>query len=192
MDHSQALGTCASCHNGTKATGKPPTHIPTTADCGSCHKTIAWLPATFDHAGVTGNCGTCHNGSKATGKPANHFVTTVECVDCHRTSAWLPVLNYLHKSANYPGTHARPLDCVDCHKSNAQSVPYPSAAYAPNCAGCHANDYKPDSHKKFGNTKYTVSELRDCAGACHEYNDATLTTIKTRRNSEHRVSSGSF
>jgi Cytochrome c3 len=195
MDHSQALGTCASCHNGTKATGKPPTHIPTTADCGSCHKTIAWLPATFDHAGVTGNCATCHNGAKATGKPANHFVTTVDCVDCHRTAAWLPVTNYLHKSASYPGTHSRPLACNDCHTTNSQTVPYPSAAYAPNCAGCHANNFRAGSHPKWESptkVNYTVSELRDCTGACHIYTNSSMTTIKERRNSHHRVSSGSF
>jgi len=34
--------------------------------------------------------------------------------------------------------------------------------------------------------------LRDCAGSCHIYSDATLTTIKERRSGEHRVSSGDF
>ncbi|MEQ1538306.1 MAG: cytochrome c3 family protein [Sphingorhabdus sp.] len=192
MDHTQALGTCASCHNGTKATGKPPTHITTSADCGDCHKTVAWLPATFDHANVTGNCGTCHNGTKATGKPGNHFVTTVECVECHRTAAWLPVLKYQHTGGGYPGQHAQQLDCLDCHKSNSQTVPYQNPGYAPNCAACHTNDYDAGEHKKFGNTNYTVSELRDCTGACHEYTDASMVTIKKRRTGEHRVSSPEF
>ena len=33
------------------ATGKTSSHIPTTAECGSCHGTTAWKPATFDPLG---------------------------------------------------------------------------------------------------------------------------------------------
>ena len=32
---------------------------------------------------------------------------------------------------------------------------------------------------------YTVSELKNCAGSCHVYTNATLTTSKQRSN-EHR------
>jgi hypothetical protein len=71
-------------------------------------------------------------------------------------------------------------------------VPYKYASYAPNCAACHAGDYKQGDHKKFGNTTYTVSELRDCSGSCHEYTDATLSKVKTYRSSHHRVSSSEF
>ena len=51
-----------------------------------------------------------------------------------------------------------------------------------------------DPHKKFENpdTKYNVSELRDCSGACHIYTDSSLTTIEKTRNSEHRVSDSEF
>jgi hypothetical protein len=195
MDHTQALGTCASCHNGTKATGKPATHIPTTADCGDCHKTVAWLPATFNHSNISAGCSTCHNGTKATGKPPTHFQTTASCENCHRVAAWIPTINYIHSSPAYPGTHAQPLTCNDCHSSNSQSVPYRYAAYAPNCAACHAGDFKTGPHKKYGSPttlNYTVSELRDCTGSCHVYTNSSLTTIKERRNSEHRVSSGEF
>jgi hypothetical protein len=195
MDHSQVIGTCASCHNGVKATGKPATHIPTTAECSSCHGTAAWLPARVDHSTITGNCSSCHNGTRATGKNATHFITTIECNNCHRVNAWVPTLNYSHTSASYPGTHARPLACNDCHKTNSQTVPWPSPAYAPNCAACHANNFKPDSHKKYESpttVRYTVSELRDCTGACHLYTNSSLTTIKERRNSQHRVNSSSF
>jgi hypothetical protein len=37
-----------------------------------------------------------------------------------------------------------------------------------------------------------VDELRDCAGSCHFYTDSSLTTIKDRRNSEHRSGDGDF
>ena len=49
---------------------RPPTHVPTTAACDTCHRTTAWTPATFSHTGVApGTCATCHNGTTATGKP---------------------------------------------------------------------------------------------------------------------------
>jgi hypothetical protein len=74
-------------------------------------------------------------------------------------------------------------------------VPWPFAAYQPDCAGCHAGDFKQGPHKKTEvptTIFYTVSELRDCTGACHMYQDNTFTNIKEVRNGEHRVNDGSF
>ncbi len=39
VDHFDVLGTCASCHNGFNAQGQHAGHIPTSADCGTCHNT---------------------------------------------------------------------------------------------------------------------------------------------------------
>jgi hypothetical protein len=191
FDHNGVTGSCASCHNGTTATGKTPTHIQTAADCGDCHSTVAWTPARFDHASVSGSCGTCHNGSAATGRPANHFTTSLGCEDCHLTTAWTPIV-FRHTSADYPGDHRTSVTCVMCHRNNAQTIAWPNAAYAPDCAACHANNYRSDPHTKYGNVRYTVSELRDCAGACHVYTDSSMTTIQTRRTSHHRTNSGGF
>jgi hypothetical protein len=175
------------------ATGKPSAHIATNAQCGDCHSTLAWVPATFDHSAVTGSCASCHNGTSATGKPANHFVTTLPCEECHSITSWTTV-RYTHNSAGYPGQHRAALDCTDCHRNNAQQVAWPSPAYQPDCAACHANDYEADEHQKTQtpSTRYTVAELRDCEGACHVYTDSTMTTIAQRRNSNHRVSDSSF
>ena len=65
---------------------------------------------------------------------------------------------------------------------------------APDCAGCHRNDYRTGPHKKHENpdVQYTVQELKDCTGSCHIYTDATLTQIKETRNREHRVSDSGF
>lgn len=194
VDHTAVSGTCTSCHNGTSATGKPANHITTSAQCGDCHTTLAWIPAHFDHAAVTGSCSTCHNGTSATGKPATHFQTVLQCDECHNTTSWTTI-RYVHTGAGYPGAHRRALDCTDCHKTNATQVSWPNAAYQPDCAACHANDFRPDPHKKYESpttVRYTVSELRDCTGACHIYTDSTMTTIKTRRNSHHRVSDSGF
>jgi hypothetical protein len=73
-------------------------------------------------------------------------------------------------------------------------VTWSSPSYQPNCAGCHASRYKSDPHMKIQstNTRYTVSELRNCAGSCHVYTDGTMTTIAQTRNSHHKVSDGGF
>jgi hypothetical protein len=77
---------------------------------------------------------------------------------------------------------------------NSELGAWTSPAYKPDCAGCHAGDYKPDKHDKINSPQiqYTVSELRDCAGACHEYTDSTMTTIEKTRNNEHSVSKGGW
>ena len=101
---------------------------------------------------------------------------------------------FSHQSMGYPGDHRQNLACVDCHGGNSEVVTWSSPAYQPDCAGCHAGDYKTDPHKKHENpdVKYTVSELRDCSGSCHIYTDSSLTVIKKIRNGEHRVSDGGF
>jgi hypothetical protein len=163
VDHAQVVGVCSSCHNGTTATGKYVGHIQTTAECDVCHSTTAWIPSTFDHSNVTaGTCSSCHNGTTATGKGIGHFITQLECDHCHSRDFWTP-LTFTHQSATYPGDHRVSLQCNDCHTTNAQPVPWPFPVYAPDCAACHASDYEPGPHKNA-----TVSQLRDCAGTCHQ------------------------
>jgi hypothetical protein len=45
-DHTQVLGTCSSCHDGTIATGKNTNHVVTEFECDVCHATTAWTAAT--------------------------------------------------------------------------------------------------------------------------------------------------
>jgi hypothetical protein len=193
FDHAGVTGTCVTCHNGTRATGKSATHLPTTNTCEDCHTTAAWSPARFDHAGVTGSCGTCHNGTRATGKPTTHFITTMDCADCHTSSVWTPS-TFRHASPSYPTGHRQTLDCRSCHVANTVASAWKTPSYKPDCAGCHALDFKPDAHKKVDSPRilYTVSELRDCTGACHSYTDASLTRIEKSRTGEHSASRGGF
>jgi hypothetical protein len=97
-------------------------------------------------------------------------------------------------SGNYPGDHRGNLACTQCHMANSETVQWPFPSLQPDCAACHRSDFKSGPHKKHENPDqtYTPEELRDCSGSCHIYTDATLTTIKERRDSEHRVSDGGF
>ena len=99
-------------------------------------------------------------------------------------------MQYTHTSGNFPGRHNSSVTCTSCHTANGESVVWPNAAYKPDCAGCHANDFESGPHKKHENpdANYTVSELRDCSGACHIYTNATMTVIKEARPSNHRSS----
>ena len=70
FDHTGVVaGSCATCHNGTNATGKPTTgHIPTTQACDACHtNTTNWLPvpATYGHAGVAAQPAPASGGNEA-------------------------------------------------------------------------------------------------------------------------------
>ena len=187
-DHS-GVATCAQCH----LTDAPGGSHSTSTKCENCHtfSPKSWLVITFVHSDVAtpGSCLDCHRNDKNPG----HFVTTLVCDSCHSPSGtWKSKVTYDHGSANYPGDHGGNISrCTQCHTSNSQTVAYTNrSTYAPACAGCHAGDYETGPHTKYLNTKYTVSELRDCAGSCHEYTDATLNTIRRTRNSEHRPSGG--
>jgi hypothetical protein len=194
FDHSNVSGNCSSCHNGVIADGKNPSHIQSTNGCGDCHNTYGWTPVLrVDHGAVLGSCFNCHNGIEASGKNSQHVASGNDCELCHNSIAWLPA-GFVHQSPGFPGEHRSKLDCTDCHVGTSQAVAWTNAAYQPDCAGCHAGSFESGPHKKYQNpdVSYSVSELRDCSGACHIYTDSSLTTIKEIRNGEHRVSDGNF
>jgi hypothetical protein len=182
FDHSNITSPCSSCHNGVTATGKSNNHIQTSAECSDCHNTTNWADAHFDHTNVTGDCQSCHNGSDAIGKPGGHFVTTEDCDRCHTTSSWASLLVFSHQSANFPGAHRSSVACSDCHTTNSQTIAWPFSTYKPECAACHANDFKLDAHKV---TSLSSSpEFWDCSGSCHI--EGTL------RSSEHRTNASEW
>jgi hypothetical protein len=140
-----------------------------------------------------GTCATCHNGSSAKGKPSGHFVTTQSCDACHRTTAWTPVTTYSHKTAFYKA-HNAGVTCASCHTTNNEVIAWKYAAYKPDCAGCHAGNFQPGEHTKVASPKllYTVAELKDCSGACHQYTNSSMTTISKSRTGQHRPTGGGF
>ncbi len=188
-----AAHTCTTCHNSVRAIGMPRTHIPTTQQCDVCHGTLAWKPARIDHSTFTSGCATCHNNGGAVGLSPGHMSTRLDCATCHSYPDW-SIIHFRHTSAAYPGTHRTALSCTSCHTSNTDQVPYPSAANAGTCAGCHAKDFKPAAHPKtIKGLNYTATELANCSGACHVYSDTTQSTItRSLPGPHHRVSDATF
>ncbi len=140
IDHSQLVGggagACASCHNGTIATGVNANHIPVTQECDTCHTPNAtgWTPTSFDHANNTATaCSTCHNGVNATGKPANHIPIIAEtCDGCHRPNVggWTDILSVDHGLVQG--------SCASCHNGSITLGKNPRhIASTELCEACH-------------------------------------------------------
>ena len=134
VDHAQVTGACGSCHNGSVAGGKGPTHINTSEVCEACHQAaptpwIPVLPAAVDHNQVIGVCSSCHNGSIATGKHLLHVPTNEECDLCHSSQQWLPAAV----------DHATIVtNCVSCHNGNNASGKGPAHINSSDqCELCH-------------------------------------------------------
>ena len=87
------------------------------------------------------------------------------------------------------------IECRACHVTNSATFAWKFPAFKPDCAACHVDKFRPQSHIKY--TKpvtmyYTAAELRDCTGACHIYTDNSMTTIVTRRMHMHRPIGGGW
>ena len=62
-----------------------------------------------------------------------------------------------------PLDHAGNFACTQCHTNNSEVIIWPTPAYQPDCAGCHANDYDNGEDDHNG-----VSNDRNCAtSGCH-------------------------
>jgi hypothetical protein len=149
VDHSlfTAATNCSSCHNGSAATGKTGSHMPTTVNCVSCHSTSAWRPTKWNHTQmpVTNQCATCHSGAypPADGKPVNHIpyaalrgVAITNCDSCHKAgyASWFP--GAFHRNVSIA------TQCATCHLSGAYGLTSKPATsthttITGNCESCH-------------------------------------------------------
>ncbi|MGD8570034.1 MAG: hypothetical protein PVJ39_18245 [Gammaproteobacteria bacterium] len=175
FDHTGIVDNCASCHNGTTATGKNPTHVPTNQDCSVCHQTTGFLPAIFDHTGIVDNCASCHDGVSATGKPSGHIQTTQDCGVCHTTDTFVgAVFDHTgivdncaschdgNTATGKPPTHLpTTLDCHNCH-TTATFVggTWDHQGITGNCVSCH------DGTTATGKGRDHFVTTEDC-NACH-------------------------
>ncbi|GAB1233471.1 hypothetical protein UT4_19390 [Ferrigenium sp. UT4] len=151
---SAAPGQCRNCHIGRLAEGKPGSHATgnkATQSCDQCHRTFAWLPASWNHNGITAVCSSCHiSDPQVTApnrKPSSHAAPklkgTLECDSCHNYRAWFPnrfnhstvatvgQCNSCHENGTLaqgqPGGHSSfngwPMKCDDCHTSTNAWLP---------------------------------------------------------------------
>lgn len=137
------------------------------SDCGSCHTTAGWLPATFDHSlakfKLTGQhlitpCQSCHNNGVYKGTPTTcyachgkndpHFGSFgTSCGSCHSTSAWLPA-SFDHSKSAFPLTGAhKSASCSACHVNNI----YKGTPTA--CSACHQ---QPSNHAGINNPSCSI------------------------------------
>ena len=190
-----------------------------TLGCDSCHRVNAWSPAVFTHSGISNNCNNCHKNGPATKVSLTTHMNisgvtnSGSCEACHSVSGWTPTKPYSHSSLLYSNHSGNPA-CTLCHIGSPPSQPIVgaphkgSAAYkgavstftgaaqgTKSCAWCHSQQFKAGSHKKTQSPTtvlYTVGELVDCSGACHEYTNNTFATVKTNRTGHHHSTDGGW
>jgi hypothetical protein len=155
---------CYGCH-ATNYAAATPAHSETSfpsAQCATCHNTVAFSPATFNHAattfpltgahaaaacsgchgdgvykGKTHDCYTCHTPTYTSAQPPHTAAAfpTAQCGTCHTTTAWSPgVVNHNAFAFKLTGAHVA-ATCVQCHGDGVY------AAKTQACYGCHATNY---------------------------------------------------
>ena len=110
---------CDTCHIATyssyNAQPKDSKHIPTTADCVTCHaappngqnlSATLWNGVSHAtiHAGITTGCISCHDNNIAIGKASyapGHPVTSDQCELCHSVNAYFKCASAVDKLVNY-------------------------------------------------------------------------------------------
>ena len=197
------MHSCNSCHAGSgTATQATPIHTGkiTGLFCDDCHRVTNWSGASYSHAGVNSGCSNCHDSAFA--PPSPHpkpsppgHTTSTSCQSCHNVSSWASAGgSFTHAGISGYYQHSGARTCSSCH-GNTSGGPIAHTAYYPNCAWCHSSQFRAGSHVKTQSPNrvlYTVNELQNCNGACHEYTNSSFTTIKTARNGHHRPTDGGF
>jgi len=144
---------CAQCHQGGVATGKPIDHLETAEDCGACHdpQRDDWFGAAYDHSAVaivgnnaTPTCESCHNGQAAVGQSLTHVphpLPDQDCLVCHGTTFvdfTMPTFDHFVAGItdNCASCHdGKPHDSVVVITKPRNHIP--AAAF--DCSACHAD-----------------------------------------------------
>ncbi len=167
---------CATCHNGTNATGQSAKHIPLAGlgDCGTCHTQtttsnfVNWLGAVYSHSPAPATCQNCHNGTNASGLaayPAHIPITGLgDCLACHtalNTSSFTTWLGATYSHNPVPAT------CQNCHNGTYATGKASYASHvvtSADCISCH--------------TQANTSNFANWLGASG-YDHSLLTTTST-------------
>ncbi len=168
FDHTQARGSCSTCHNGVQAQGKPPTHIVTDLECDACHTTLTWGGAVFTHQGITSGCASCHNNVQAKGMPPTHIpigtAAPVPCEGCHSNTNFM---TFAGTKINHLAVTA--LSCAGCHETAAYLGMHPSTNTA-------AGDSRPNA---------TLDKAHPATGDCGGCHDTTTFASTALRPANH-------
>lgn len=119
-NHGTAVpGQCTNCHNGRIVEGTPRNHPVSPvagASCDSCHRSSAWIPASWNHTDTGSDCSVCH---QAAGPGRNYTVAT------HLPMSMPP--------ATFTG------NCKACHTNyyTFLSAFYNHSGAGTNCQNCH-------------------------------------------------------
>jgi hypothetical protein len=185
FDHQGIVDNCASCHNGTNATGLTPDHVSildlrgNTRDCSDCHNTTAFAGARFDHTGIVNNCASCHDGATAPGKPFTHIPTNADCSQCHLTTGFLPT-TFDHQgivnncASCHDGTYATgksathvptSQDCGVCHNTRSftgATFDHSTVSVNTRCDSCHDGSTAPGKDSADPPHLPTTLDCRNC------------------------------
>src|SRR5512146_714733 len=126
-NHGTAMpGQCRTCHNGRISTGKPASHgvgLKATNSCDSCHRTYAFLPASWNHVGVIP--GSCDSAGC-------HVVGSNQYNRSSIISVARATTNVPHTSFSYTATQS----CDVCHNV-MRGMPALHMPLTGTCGGCH-------------------------------------------------------
>ena len=196
--HSSAA--CTQCHVNAVFKGTPSTCFGCHANidkhngqmgqnCGVCHSTSAWKPASFDHnqadfkltgTHVSVKCDTCHVNGVYKGTPSTCFGCHASkdthngslgqnCQTCHSTQAWKPA-SFDHNTSIFKLTGAHvSAACTRCHVNNVfKGTPT-------NCYACHVSD---DTHKgSMGQSCQTCHVTTAWKPATFDHNTASFKLV---------------
>jgi len=164
---------CTVCHDGNRPVDDP--HPQMGDNCGACHTTAEWKPATFEHRDFAKSqtCLDCHLRVRPTDEV--HRQGGDECSACHTITEWKPAsINHRKFAASRTcldcHQRVRPADdlhrqvgdeCKDCHTTTEwkpATFEHRKVATSRTCTDCHLRARPADElHRQAGD---------DCA-ACH-------------------------
>jgi hypothetical protein len=171
-------GTCASCHNGTFATGKNPGHPVTAASCDVCHTSVSFVVpfVPTGHLPTTQACSTCHSNAAFVPGVMNHAGTAGTCDQCHAPAgepyvfeipAFLIINGQTVVLSTSPQRIVEPMSQggLDAAKTTGAVNHIPAAA---SCDQCHTNGvFTVGSGFKGGRMKHAAVAGTSCS-TCHD------------------------
>jgi hypothetical protein len=178
--------TCYGCHQKDFTGTTNPSHVQAgfPHDCGVCHSSLAWSPATFNHSTFTNfpltgahatlqcaqchvnnnynltstACSSCHLTDYNNTNNPNHKTAGIPttCEMCHTTTAWTPA-SFDHSKTPFPltGAHIN-VPCAQCHINGNYG------AISTDCSSCHLTDYNNTTNPNHKTVGFPLT-----CNACH-------------------------